>query len=282
MARLRFWFEYGVDAVLWPDDVDSELGYPCDLDRLPVSVETRARADLLAELYQSSLNDAYPPDPTPWTLDQQVAFNEAAQGLMAALRKELEPRWTVEDCFTPFPAGDDDDTGDASSFEVGATRGAAIRDDTGPVVAEYERDRRSGLMAGVFAVLFPIYGLGFLIGAIAVRVYPAVAFVVAWETLAIWQSWQFGWRCVRRLELTDRVLRWQAPMSSGELPLSRVRRTYRKRRQLLRIELEGGPTLVIYERRPGMAADIIAHLSAAALQSGAAPRDTAAVEDQVP
>ena len=36
MPLLRYFFEYGVDTVLWPDDVSSELGYPCvDVRAIP-------------------------------------------------------------------------------------------------------------------------------------------------------------------------------------------------------------------------------------------------------
>jgi hypothetical protein len=102
MMRLRFFFEYGVDTVLWPDDVDSELGYPCDLEMLPLSDTVRIEVRRLAERYQSSLDEAYPPGPSPWSLRQQVAFNDSARVLLVMLRKELEPRWVIEDRHVPF------------------------------------------------------------------------------------------------------------------------------------------------------------------------------------
>lgn len=41
--HLRFFFEPGVaHTPLWPDDPDSPYGYPCDLERLPISAATRA------------------------------------------------------------------------------------------------------------------------------------------------------------------------------------------------------------------------------------------------
>jgi hypothetical protein len=110
MPRLRFFFEYGVDTALWPDDVSSELGFPCDPDRLPLSDDTRAVAKQLAASYQSSLNEDYPPDPSPWPRQRQAAFNDAARNLLTTLRNELEPRWTVEDHYDPFPVTDGADT----------------------------------------------------------------------------------------------------------------------------------------------------------------------------
>ncbi len=37
---LRFFFEAGVDTPLWPEDMCSPYGYPCDLARLPISPDT--------------------------------------------------------------------------------------------------------------------------------------------------------------------------------------------------------------------------------------------------
>lgn len=118
MPSLRFFFEYGVaDTVLWPDEVDSEFGYPCDLDRLPLGDDTRAMARQLAASYQSSLNEDYPPGPSPWSQHQRAAFNDAARNLLQALRTDLEPRWTVVDRYHPFPVPSETDTGAAPGPE---------------------------------------------------------------------------------------------------------------------------------------------------------------------
>ncbi|HXT93991.1 MAG TPA: hypothetical protein VN714_32575 [Trebonia sp.] len=117
MPSLRFFFEYGVDTVLWPDDINSELGYPCDLDRLPLSDNARTMARRLAASYQPSLSEDYPPDPSPWPQRQQAAFNDAARNLLSALRGELEPRWTVVDRYHPFPVRSESDTGTGSAPE---------------------------------------------------------------------------------------------------------------------------------------------------------------------
>ena len=84
--------------------------HPCDLDRLPLSDDTRVAARQLAASYQSSLNEDYPPDLSPWPRQQQAAFNEAARNLLTTLRNELEPRWTVEDHYDPFPVPNRADT----------------------------------------------------------------------------------------------------------------------------------------------------------------------------
>ncbi|MFJ9618371.1 hypothetical protein [Streptomyces noursei] len=52
--HLRFFFEAGVtDTPLWPDDTDSPYGYPCELERLPISQATRTELTRLCEHYQS-------------------------------------------------------------------------------------------------------------------------------------------------------------------------------------------------------------------------------------
>ena len=102
MATLRFFFEYGVDTVLWPDDVDSPLGYPCDSLRLPVSEETRAEIDRLAERYQSSLDWNDPSAPGPWTSHERESFNAQAGALLDRIRSELPASWAVEDRFRPL------------------------------------------------------------------------------------------------------------------------------------------------------------------------------------
>lgn len=57
---LRFFFEAGVNTPLWPEDMDSPYGYPCDLARLPISPQTRAELARLSEWYQSSIDWDYP------------------------------------------------------------------------------------------------------------------------------------------------------------------------------------------------------------------------------
>ena len=91
----------GVDTVLWPDDVDSPLGYPCDSQRLPISEAARAEIDRLAALYQSSLDWADPTAPGPWSPRERERFNTQARSLLEDLRSELPDGWVVEDRFRP-------------------------------------------------------------------------------------------------------------------------------------------------------------------------------------
>lgn len=96
---LRFFFEYGVYTVLWPRDVDSPLGYPCDVRRLPVSEAARAEIDRLATWYQSSLDWEDPTALGPWSVQERELFNAQAAALLDRIRSELPVGWTVEDRF---------------------------------------------------------------------------------------------------------------------------------------------------------------------------------------
>lgn len=98
---LRFFFEYGVDTVLWPDQVDSPLGYPCDSRRLPVSDVARVEIGRLAAWYQSSLDWDDPMAPSPWRAQEREEFNTQARSLLDRLRSELPADWVIEDCFHP-------------------------------------------------------------------------------------------------------------------------------------------------------------------------------------
>lgn len=96
--HLRFFFEGGVPHTpLWPDDVDSPYGSPCELERLPVSTATREELAGLCEWYQSSIDWEYPPGPSPWTEEQSVLFRRQADAALDALHRELGGDWVVED-----------------------------------------------------------------------------------------------------------------------------------------------------------------------------------------
>ncbi|WP_030378901.1 MULTISPECIES: hypothetical protein [unclassified Streptomyces] len=95
--HLRFFFEAGVDTPLWPEDMASPYGYPCDLDKLPISPATREELAKLSERYQSSIDWKYPPNPSPWSDAEWQTFRERAHAALGTLRRELGTDWTVRD-----------------------------------------------------------------------------------------------------------------------------------------------------------------------------------------
>jgi hypothetical protein len=97
--KLRFFFEWG-GGCLWSgnDAVTSDFGYgPFDTTntKLPLSAETIRRCWELAEWHDTSLNQAYPPDPGPWRQSECERFNEAARHLLARIRAELGDQFEV-------------------------------------------------------------------------------------------------------------------------------------------------------------------------------------------
>jgi hypothetical protein len=95
--HLRFFFEAGVDTPLWPEDMDSPYGYPCDLSRLPISQETQTELARLSQWFQSSIDWDYPPDPSPWPDEELQVFKQQAHAALEVLRRELGEGWTVRD-----------------------------------------------------------------------------------------------------------------------------------------------------------------------------------------
>ncbi|MFE2288672.1 hypothetical protein ACFXDJ_31460 [Streptomyces sp. NPDC059443] len=99
---LRFFFEVGAHTPLWPGppgdpELDSPYGYPCELERLPISSDIQAELARLADWYYSSLDWEYPPNPSPWPKEQQELFTRQADAALEILRRELGDAWTVED-----------------------------------------------------------------------------------------------------------------------------------------------------------------------------------------
>ena len=101
--KLRFFFEWG-GGCLWPGNDaarwDFDFG-PFDLLEpcpLPLSAAVRERCRKLAEWHDTSLNWEYPPDPGQWRQPECDRFNAAAAELLAEIRRELGPAFSVTDC----------------------------------------------------------------------------------------------------------------------------------------------------------------------------------------
>jgi hypothetical protein len=64
-------------------------------DDLPLSPEAAARLEELSEWHDSSLDWSYPQGPSPWSAAKFEAFDAAAEELLAQIRRELGPEFTV-------------------------------------------------------------------------------------------------------------------------------------------------------------------------------------------
>ncbi|HYH78759.1 MAG TPA: GyrI-like domain-containing protein [Longimicrobium sp.] len=94
--RIRLMFEWrcgnlwcGNDAALDRFDVG-----PIE-DLLPLSPGTRERLEQLGVWHDQSLNWEYPPDPGPWTPEEEARFHAAATEMLATLQAELGPEFEV-------------------------------------------------------------------------------------------------------------------------------------------------------------------------------------------
>ena len=89
---LRLWFEWGADTAFWPaNDVAREhfgIGH-FDVDKLPLTEQTRTEVREMAAWHDKALNWEYPPDPGPWREDECARFNSAVRALYDKSAHEL-------------------------------------------------------------------------------------------------------------------------------------------------------------------------------------------------
>jgi len=96
---LRYFFDPGSGTCLWSgnDAARARFDYPVRAEDLPLSAETRERADRITTWYDSGLNWNDPTGPSPWDEDEETRFAAAAQELLGVLRRELGPEFEVRD-----------------------------------------------------------------------------------------------------------------------------------------------------------------------------------------
>ena len=93
---LRLMFEWG-GGCLWGDnDVTFsafEVG-PIE-DALPLSTDTRQRLIELTAWHDGAFDWEYPPDPSPWSVEERARFERVAAEVLAVVRSELGPEFEV-------------------------------------------------------------------------------------------------------------------------------------------------------------------------------------------
>lgn len=97
--QFRFEFHYDVGP-LWADNeaAQSHFGSWIDPSQIPLSSATRAECDRLDRWFYQSMNQEYPPDPSPWRQAECDRFNEAAANLFRAITRDLGPAYSVRNC----------------------------------------------------------------------------------------------------------------------------------------------------------------------------------------
>ncbi len=96
---LRYFFDWG-GPCLWAnnDSARDRFGIGAvNVVDLPLSDATKRRADELAAWHDQSLNQDYPPDPSPWRQDECDRFNDASQQLLETIRNELGDDYDIVD-----------------------------------------------------------------------------------------------------------------------------------------------------------------------------------------
>jgi hypothetical protein len=87
---VRLMFEWG-GGILWcgNDAARDAFGVGSIEDQLPLSDALRARLEELSVWHDTALNWEYPPDPGPWTPEEEARFDRAADEALQAVRAEL-------------------------------------------------------------------------------------------------------------------------------------------------------------------------------------------------
>lgn len=95
--RLKLMFEWR-GGCLWPDNAAARDAFDVGSieDKLPLSDETRRRLEELSVWHDTALNWEYPPDPGPWTPEEEARFQSAAAELLERIRAELGPDFQVD------------------------------------------------------------------------------------------------------------------------------------------------------------------------------------------
>ena len=127
--KINFFFEWGGDY-LWPDSEDSftKKRFDCDpIDprELGIPQPIIDALDSLSEEYQTSLDWEYPPDPSPWTFEHFLDFEDRTAGAFKKLIESLKDTCEINnriyhmsalaqritDAFTDDPESDEDTLG---------------------------------------------------------------------------------------------------------------------------------------------------------------------------
>jgi hypothetical protein len=94
--RIRLMFEWGGGALWCGNDAAREcFGVGPIEARLPLPSAILARLDELGAWHDQSLNAEYPPDPGPWTPEEQARFHTAAREVRAGIQDALGPEFDV-------------------------------------------------------------------------------------------------------------------------------------------------------------------------------------------
>lgn len=103
--QIRVFFDAGSGICFWAgNDAARTLyqEYPISPNKLPISVKLQSLVVSLIERYDTSIDWAYPPDPTPWTEAECHDFNKSTHDMIAQLTAELSIDYEIVNEFIPI------------------------------------------------------------------------------------------------------------------------------------------------------------------------------------
>lgn len=100
---LRFFFDAGAGTCLWSGDqlTKEKFGNPIDISKLPLDESIRRRVMYLSDWYDTSIDWSYPPNPSPWDVQEKKQFEDAVQEFLIDVRQALFPDFEVKDEHRP-------------------------------------------------------------------------------------------------------------------------------------------------------------------------------------
>jgi len=89
--KFRFFFSPGSGTCLWVDNDAASERWDCavDINDLPLTDQQKYQALYVIAWYDTSIDWDYPPGPSPWSNEELLKFNNAAQSLLVSFQTRL-------------------------------------------------------------------------------------------------------------------------------------------------------------------------------------------------
>jgi hypothetical protein len=103
--KLRFFFDAGSGICMWSaDEISKEKfdGYPVECNELPLPENLWRKLRYLTAWYDTSIDWSYLPDPTPWSNEECLRFNEEVSVTLKEVITKIGCEYTIENEFEPI------------------------------------------------------------------------------------------------------------------------------------------------------------------------------------
>jgi hypothetical protein len=96
MKNLKYHFEYFCSPIwLLEENVDNPIYQNINIENLPISTYLKNEIDDLQDIYQSTYNDAYPPEPIGLSNDVDLIFTNRVLCSFELLAHELSKKYNL-------------------------------------------------------------------------------------------------------------------------------------------------------------------------------------------